>query len=320
MSTTTPAPGQRTRRSLIEWLRHLGRSGHGGVVGQERWLGVLLILPSLILLTVFFLVPLVMVAWMSLHNWPLLGQPRFIGLRNYETMLGDEGFWNALLFSAKYTVVVTIAIFTIAFPLAFFVERPRPFVGFFRTAYFLPVVLGLGSASLLWVWLSNVDFGLFSPALQRLGLIDKPVSWLMDPTSAFISIIVMVVWKASGTSIVLLLTGLQAIPPELKEAASIDGARGWQRFRFITFPLIRRTFALSLILSITHSVLAFEQFYIITAGGPNNSMLSAVYWILNTSFVSFKLGYGAALSMVLLLILVLLSIVQLYLLRTKEGM
>jgi multiple sugar transport system permease protein len=303
------------------WKEKLRRSlrGEGGVVGQERWLGVLLILPALILLTAFFLVPLVMVAWMSLHNWPLLGRPRFIGLRNYATMLTDTGFWHALWFSAKYTIVVTIAIFAVAFPLAFFVERPRPFVGFFRTAFFLPVVLGLGSASLLWVWLSNVDFGLFSPALMKLGLIDRPVSWLMQPTSAFISIIVMVVWKASGTSIVLLLTGLQAIPPELKEAASIDGARGWQRFRYITFPLIRRTFALALILSVTHSVLAFDQFYIITAGGPDNSMLSAVYWIMNTSFISFKLGYGAALSIALLALLVVLSIVQLYLLRTKEG-
>ncbi len=129
----------------------------------------------------------------------------------------------------------------------------------------------------------------------------------------------MVTWKAAGLSMVIIMTGLQAIPTDLTDAAKLDGAGGFARFRRITLPLIRRTLALALILSVTGSVLAFDQFYIILRGGPRNQTLTAVYWIFNQSFVSFKLGYGAALSVVLLLILVALSVVQLALLRPAAG-
>jgi multiple sugar transport system permease protein len=115
------------------------------------------------------------------------------------------------------------------------------------------------------------------------------------------------------------MTGLQSIPSDLQEAAKIDGANAFARFRRITLPLMRRTMALALVLSVAGSVLAFDQFYIILRGGPRNQTLTAVYWIFNQSFVSFKLGYGAALSMVLLAILVALSLVQLWLLRKPDG-
>jgi multiple sugar transport system permease protein len=216
-------------------------------------------------------------------------------------------------------VIVTIAIFAIAFPLAFFVEKHRPFVGFYRTIIFLPVVVGLATASLLWVWLANVDAGFFAPVALALGLVDKRPNLLADFDMAFATIIVMVVWKIAGFTMIILLTGLQAIPSELTEAARIDGAKRWQRFRHLTLPLMRRTIALALIISITGSVLAFDQFYIMTSGGPQNRMISVVYYIFNQSFVSFNLGYGAALSIALLVILVLISIVQLWLLRVGED-
>ena len=158
-----------------------------------------------------------------------------------------------------------------------------------------------------------------APPPIALGLTDKTVNLLADFDTAFWSIIVMVVWKIAGFTMIILLTGLQAIPTELQEAARIDGASRWQRFRRITLPLMRRTIALALILSVAGSMLAFDQFYIILRGGPQNQTITAVYWIFNQSFVSFKLGYGAALSMVLLVILVALSLVQLWLLRAAGG-
>jgi len=271
------------------------------------------------LVIVFFIVPVVFTVWMSLHNWPLLGNPRWIGFGNYIRMFSDIRFMAALRFTAYYTIVVTIAIFAVAFPLAFFVEKHRPFVGFYRTIIFLPVVVGLATASLLWVWLANVDSGFFSPVAQAIGLVDKRPNLLADFDMAFATIIVMVVWKIAGFTMIILLTGLQAIPSELTEAARIDGAKRWQRFRHLTLPLMRRTIALALIISITGSVLAFDQFYIMTSGGPQNRMISVVYYIFNQSFVSFNLGYGAALSIALLIILVLISIVQLWLLRVGED-
>ncbi|WP_029075294.1 carbohydrate ABC transporter permease [Kaistia adipata] len=288
-------------------------------IDRGHWVGLLYIAPAIVLVTVFFVIPLGMTVWMSLHNWPLMGQHRFIGLDNYIAITKDVRFWNALKFTLYYTVIVTIAIFAVAFPLALFVEKPRPMTGVYRTAFFMPVVVGFASASLLWAWLLNVDSGLFSPAAQQLGLTEKKFNLLATFNPAFWSIIVMVVWKVAGFTMIILMTGLQSIPTELQEAAKIDGANAWQRFRQITLPLMRRTLALALILSVAGSILAFDQFYILLRGGPRNSTITAVYWIFNQSFVSFKLGYGAALSMVLLVILVTLSLIQLRLLRNPEG-
>jgi multiple sugar transport system permease protein len=285
---------------------------------KSSWRGLLYIAPAMALVLVFFIAPVLFTVWMSLHKWPLLGVPTFNWGSNYARMLVDTRFFSALGFTAYYTIVVTIAIFVVAFPLAVFVEKQRPLVSTYRTIIFLPVVVGLASASLLWVWLANVDSGLFAPLLQMLGLTSGRLNLLAKFDTAFLTIIVMVVWKIAGFTMIILLTGLQAIPSELTEAARIDGARRWQRFRYLTLPLMRRTLALALILSVTGSILAFDQFYIMTSGGPQNKMISVVYYIFNQSFVSFNLGYGAALSIVLLAILVTLSVVQLWLLRVRD--
>ena len=282
-------------------------------------LGLLYVLPAMALVVVFFIVPIGMTAWMSLHNWPLLGVPRFIGFGNYLRLWTDAGFWGALRFTLLYTLVATVAIFAVAFPLALFVEKPRPLVGLFRTVFFLPVVVGFATAALLWVWLLNTDSGLFSPALQALGLTPQRINILGGFDTAFAAITIMVVWKVAGFTMILLMTGLQGIPGDIVEAARIDHAGPFQRFRFITLPLMRRTLGVALILCITGSMLAFDQFYIMVAGGPRNQTVTAVYWIFNQSFVSFRLGYGSALSIVLLAILLVVSVGQLWFLRDRED-
>ena len=288
-------------------------------MARKQMVGLLFIAPAVLLVAAFFVIPLGMTAWMSLHNWPLLGQAKFTGLENYVSLFQDGRFWNSMRFTVYYTLVVTVVIFAVAFPLALFVERPHRLAGFYRTVYFLPVVVGFGSASLLWAWLMNMDAGLFAPAMQRLGITEKPLNILASFDATFWSIVVMVAWKTAGFTMIILMTGLQSIPTDLQEAAMIDGAGPFARFRAITLPLMRRTLALALILSVAGSILAFDQFYIILRGGPRNQTLTAVYWIFNQSFVSFKLGYGAALSMILLAILVALSTIQLWLLRKPEG-
>lgn len=285
---------------------------------RSQWKGLLYIAPAMALVIVFFILPVLFTFWMSLHKWPLLGAPKFIGLGNYIRMLSDTRFYSALGFTAYYTVIITIAIFALAFPLAIFVERQRRMVGVYRTAIFMPVVVGLASASLLWVWFANVDVGFLNPLLAWLGIVDLKTNFFASFDSAFFIICLMVVWKVAGFTMIILLTGLQAIPTELGEAARIDGASRWKRFIYVTLPLMRKTMALSLILSVTGSILAFDQFYIMTAGGPQNKMISVVYYIFNQSFVSFNLGYGAAMSLGLLVILVLISIFQLWLLRVGE--
>ncbi len=304
LSAIAPIAGARPRRNRSR---------------RRQWAGLLYIAPAIALVVAFFLVPLGMTAYMSLYNWPLLGRKRWIGLGNYLTLWNDAGFWHALGFTVLYTIVATIGLLVIGLALALFVEKPRRGIGFYRTAYFLPVVVGFASASLLWAWLSNVDSGLFSPLAVRLGLLAAPYDLNAYFTPAFWSVTLMVIWKMSGFYMVILMSGLQSVPADYHEAARIDGASALQRFRYITLPLIRRPLALALILAVTGSMLAFDQFYIILAGGPQNQTMTAVYWIFNQSFVTFRLGYGAALSMVLLVILLALSLVQLRLLGEKED-
>jgi multiple sugar transport system permease protein len=279
--------------------------------------GFLYILPSLLFVVVFFLIPLAMVVWMSLHDWPLLGEPTFSGVDNYASLLADSTFWDSLWFTTKYTILVTPAIFICAYILAQLVNSKMRWVGLFRTIYFLPVVIGLGTSSLLWVWLFNDQVGLFNFILSHLGMIKEPV--LTTPSTSLAGVIVMVVWKTVGFTMVLLLVGMQAIPTELYEAAKIDGATWWPIQFFITLPLLRRTIALALIISVVGSFLAFDQFFIMTGGGPNNSTITVVYWIYRASFTYFKLGYGSALSLLLMVILTAISVLQLLVLREPEN-
>jgi multiple sugar transport system permease protein len=287
-------------------------------MGRNGALGWLFVAPALVLMGVFFLWPLALVGWMSLHNWPLIGRVRFIGLRNYEALANDAIFLRAVVFTFEDAAVITPAIFVIAMGLALLADSERRFVGLFRTAWFLPTAIGLSSASVLWVWMLNGQVGVFSALAQALGLVEGPIPYLDNGTNAMLAACSMVVWKTAGFNMVLLLVGLQAIPKELHEAARIDGAGPWQDFRHVTVPLMRRTLKLSLVLSVTGSLLAFDQFYIITRGGPQNGTISMVYWIYSNAFSSFRVGYAAAMSIALLALVLLVSLGQLVLLRDRD--
>lgn len=297
-------------------LRVVG-SQRSGLIHRRQRAGILFVLPAVTFTVTFFVLPLLITVWMSLHNWPLMGKQTFIGFDNYVRLTTDQQFWTSLGFTTKYTLLITPVIFILAFILAMLVNLPLRGVGLFRTAYFIPVVIGLGTSSLLWVWLLNDRVGPVNGLLLATRLIKEPVIWFGTFDSSMLSIIVSVVWKTVGFTMVLLLTGMQAIPDELYQAAMVDGAGFWGRLRFITLPLLRRTFALALVLSVIGSYLGFDQFYIMTAGGPQNQTISVVYWIFKNSFTSFQMGYGAALSIVLLVILVVLSAIQLRLLRDE---
>lgn len=300
--------------SVVPAARQAGTKGTTWQRQRART-GFMFVLPTVTFVGLFFIIPLLMTAFMSFHDWPLFGDRAFIGLQNYVDLIADKQFIKSLDFTARYTLVITPPIFIVAFILASLVRRKIRGIGIFRTIFFLPVVIGLGISSLLWVWLLNDRVGIINKILLDLGAIEKTQLWLAKPDTAMNVIIVSVVWKTVGFTMVLLLAGMQAIPNELYESAEVDGAGYWQKLRFITLPLLRRTIALALVLSVIGSILAFDQFFIITAGGPRNSTISIVYWIFNNSFTYFKMGYGSAMSIILLIVLVILSGVQLYLLR-----
>lgn len=290
------------------------------VVRQKEpkgWLGLAFIAPSMTFIGGLFLLPLGMTVWMSFYHWPLLGRKRFIGLDNYRELIGDAQLWSSLSFTLLYTVLVTAAILAVAFPLALLVDRPLRSAGFFRTVFFMPVVIGFGAASTLWMWLLNPDSGVFSRILLSSGIVDAAPRPLESFWPALLVIILMVVWKTAGFTMVILLTGLQSISQDVVEAAKIDGAGVFARFRRITLPLMKNSLLLALILNVTSSMLAFDQFFIITQGGPENSTISAVFSIYLASFSAYRLGYGSALSFALLVVLVAISSIQLSFMRRR---
>ena len=276
--------------------------------------------PAAVIVGLFFLVPLGLVVWMSLHHWPLLGEPTFNAPDDYTEIADNDLVADAILFTLKYTAVVTVLLFTVAFGLALLVQNRRRGAGLFRSAFFLPAAVGWATATLLFFGLLSDQIGPINGALEKLGLIDQPVSWTAgDPKVAFGSTVALVIWRWAGFNMIILLTGLQAIPTELYEAAKVDGAGPFHAFRRITLPLMRPTIALVLCLMVTGSMLGFEQFYILTRGGPGNSTTSIVMVIIREAFVRFDLGAAAAMSVLVLAALVVLNALQFAALRKRSS-
>jgi multiple sugar transport system permease protein len=282
-----------------------------GTLAQRRSLiGMAYAAPTAVIVGVFFLVPLVLVFWMSANRWRVLGSPSFNFPDNYSAVADNQLFRDSVSFTLKYTAITTIVLSLIALGLALLVQNQRRGVGFLRTAYFLPGAVGFAAASLLFYGFYSGS-GPFDSVLRDLGVIDEPINWLGTPNAALFSTIAMVTWRFAGFNMLILLTGLQSIPTDVYEAARSDGASSWQTFRYITLPLLRPTIALMLVLSITGSILAFDQFFILTRGGPDGSTVSMVMVIFREGFTRFNLGSAAAISVLLLVVLVALNVVQL---------
>ena len=176
---------------------------------------------------------------------------------------------------------------------------------------FLPVVIGLASSSLLWVWLFNQQVGLANQLLVDVNLIDKPLVWFNKANLGLLAVTISVVWKVVGFGMIIMLSGMQSISQEVLEASMIDGASYWQRVRRIIVPLSMRAILLATLISAIGSMLAFDQFYLMTGGAPRGQTFTSVYWIYQNSFVYFKLGYGSALSIILMVVIMAASALQL---------
>ncbi|GAA1672646.1 sugar ABC transporter permease [Glycomyces endophyticus] len=281
---------------------------------SRKLAGALYAAPVAVFVLVFFVAPLLLVGRMSASDWPLLAGDRGINLpQNYEGIADNPLFWPAVGFTLKYTGIVVVILIGLSLLLALIVADRRRGTGFFRTAYFLPTTLGLASASLLFFGFYSPAIGPLDPLLERLGM--EPVSWLGTPTAALWSTVVLIVWKFAGFFMIILLVGLQSIPPDVYEAARLDGANRRQAFWHVTIPLLRPALGLVLILSVTGSLLAFDQFFILTKGGPDNSTVTVVQLVYREAFQRFDLGAAAAISVVVLAALLVLNAVQFRALR-----
>jgi multiple sugar transport system permease protein len=276
--------------------------------------------PAVIFVAVFFVLPLLLVGQMSASDWPLLAGRRDTNFpENYTSIADNRLFWPAVGFTLRYTGIVVVALLGLAMVMALLVQESRPGAGAFRTIYFLPASLGLASASLLFWGFYSPSIGPLDPLLQRLGLTDEAIPWIGTPTMALFSTVVLIIWKFAGFFMLILLVGLQSISTDVYEAARIDGANRWQTFRYITLPLLRPSLALVLILSVTGSLLAFDQFFILTKGGPDNSTVTVVQLIYREAFFRQDLGTAAAISVVVLAVLLILNLAQFRLLRRDQD-
>jgi multiple sugar transport system permease protein len=275
-----------------------------------QWHGWLFIAPALLFVAAFVLIPLGQLAAVSLTDRSLLGGGKLIGFTNYWRIWNDASFCRALAFTAKYTLVLTPILMGLGFALALLTVKNTWLKRLTRTIVFLPVVIGLSSSSLLWFWLLDEQVGLLNKLLVDLNLIREPIVWFASADLAFWAVVISITWKVVGFGMVLFVAGIQSINPDILEAALMDGASYWGRVRFIILPLTRRVLLLTTLVSAIGSMLAFDQFYILTSGGPRGQTFTAVYWIYQNSFISFKLGYGAALSIVLTLIILFFSTMQ----------
>ncbi|HEV2866637.1 MAG TPA: sugar ABC transporter permease [Allosphingosinicella sp.] len=279
--------------------------------------------PALVMLGLFFFVPVALAFALSLTDFDLyslahFGDTRFVGIGNYGELVQTPLFWKAL-FNTFYFVVVGVPLsiglsLGAAMLLNGAVSR---LVGVFRTALFAPVVTTLVAVAVIWRYLLHTRYGMINYILAGLGV--DPVDWLGDPNWAMPAIILFAVWKNFGYNMIILLAGLQTIPKELYEAARIDGANGWQRFVHVTIPALGPMLLLVSILTMAGYFQLFAEPYVMTQGGPVESTVSVLYFMYEQGFKWWNLGFASAVAFALFLIMILFTLIQ-YRVAKARGM
>ena len=288
-------------REVDHWLtRSLARY-------EAAW-AYLLLSPFLIGLLVFILGPLVFAIVLSMMRWDIMGQPQWLGTANYAEMARDEVFRKAFWNTVYYTGVTVPATIAFSLLLATLMNRKMHGVRFFRVIYFAPITISVIAVGLLWSWLYSRDFGFINYVLYLLGL--PKVPWLVNPKIAMLSIIIVGVWRGLGFNIVVFIAGLQSVPRELYDASAIDGANEFQQYRHITLPMLSPTLFFALVTAFISSFQIFEQTYIMTQGGPSYSTMTLVYYIYLEGFTYLRMGYASAVSILLLLVVLLMTVFQ----------
>lgn len=273
--------------------------------------------PMLALFALFSFIPIGMALWLSLHRYnQLAAVSPFLGLKNYQYAFAqDPLFLQTLGNTLRYVVVAVPLNIVVSLPIALGLSRLNKLRALFRTSFFMPTVASAVAVSLVWLPIYDPQAGWLNALLSRLNL--PTASWLSDPHTALWAVLVAAVWQDLGYNVIIFLAGLQSIPTEFYEAAKVDGAGTWNRFVHITLPLLQRTFVFVLTLTTISYMQEFTHIQVMTGGGPINSSESLVLYIYLTAFNDFRMGYASAMSVVLLLIILAVTLLQLWLLRQR---
>lgn len=311
---TGPAAGA-VRRGLSPWYRRSSggpdqsrSSRHGRGLSRRSLAGLLFVAPMLVLFVLFRIVPVVGALLLSLTDYRISGQWSFLAFDNYSRLLGDKLFHESLLVTLTYTVIFVPLTVLLSLGTAMLLHRVVWSRGFFRGVFFLPYVTSIVLAAVLWKGIYNAEDGVLNAVLGLVSL--GPVDFLGQAGTVLPSIAVTSAWKGFGYSMLILLAGLQAVPRSYLEAAMIDGAGQWQRFRYITLPQLRPVLFFVLVIETIGAFQVFDAMYVMTAGGPVRASYSLVYFLYDSGFKFFDFGYASAIGIVLFAIVLVVSLIQ----------
>ena len=279
---------------------------------EQRW-GRLFVAAPFIGFCLFSAFPIVFAFVASLSNWTGTNSifNNFIGLKNYAELLTDARFWKTMGTTVIYMIGIPIGM-VLGLLIATAMNRKIPGVKILRTMYYVPVISSLVAVAILWAWVFNYDYGLFNIIVKALSGLKGP-NWLGDEFWVKVAMIIFMTWKGLGTSIILYLSGLQNIPRDYYEAATIDGATGWQAFRNITIPLVSPVTFYLLITGIIGGFQVFVEVSVMVAnGGTNYSAATVVYYLWDKAFKSQQMGYGSAMAFILAIIIFIVTAINFY--------
>lgn len=296
----------------------LGASRHRIHLGRyfTRWLFVA---PAIVFVLVFFGYPIVQNVVMSFQNYTTAtfytGEAPWVGIANYAAIFGNPIFVTTVVNTALFTVGSIALQFSIGLGLALFFKRHFPLSGFLRSLLLLPWLLPLIASAAVWKWILDQGSGALNQFLGIFGV--HPVPWLVSPDLALVAVIGVNIWLGIPFNTTILYSGLQAVPEELYEAASLDGAVGWRAFRHITWPSIRSVVSVVIVLGVVYTLKVVDIILGLTGGGPANSTQTLATWAYQNSFVQFAFGHGAAISNVLIAVSLVFAIFYLYINRKE---
>lgn len=278
------------------------------IQARRNFWGYLFILPNFLGFVAFMLVPILMSLYFSFTNYDVISTMQFIGFENYINLFQDEQFIVAIINTLWFTVLTVPAGIILALLLAVLLNRQIRGISFFRTLVFIPVITSMVAVSLVWSMLYEENGGLLNTLLGYLNL--PPVAWLTSTEMAMISIAIMSIWKGLGYNMTIFLAGLQGVPRDLYEAATIDGANAFQKFRKITIPMIGPTTYFVTLMALIGALQVFDQVNIMTGGGPVNATRTIAFHLYQYGFQFYKMGYACAAAYVLFILVFIVSLIQ----------
>jgi multiple sugar transport system permease protein len=300
-ATTAAGPAAGSRQSLL---------------ANQAFCGWLFITPALVGFILFYFLPTLRAFYIGLTNWNLMRAPKFLGLENYQKLMVDQKFWDSMWVTLLY-VIYNIPIQTVfGLLLAVLLKRLTGSV-LMRSLLLVPYLISNVVAAMIWLWMLDPVLGIVNLALQHLGLGSH--AFFSDGALALPTIAAINIWRYTGFTALLFYTGLQAIPGHLYEAARIEGASEWRMFCSITLPLLRPTLVFVLVTSVIGSFQIFDTIAVTTQGGPGTSTRTVVWYIYQLAFSSMHMGYASAMSTVLFFFLILITVIQMRVLRSGQS-